>query len=183
MGQFESFQSSYRDPGSASAAVHDDEDSMDIDDVGVSEQLLPSHALDLLHVQVVDHFLRLLIELVKRVQAEDGLVASQQVSIHAPKHYSDAKISEWDALNCLEYLNGRKPVPPTSPRADLFLRKPYAKGARRGQDWSRKDWEVALGSLAKTGDIWRDMSIRESLGVLRTHMDNIFAQKLRPTGI
>jgi len=45
--------------------VKGDDEGMDIDDdSAVTELVRPSHALDLLHLQVIDHFSELLLELV-----------------------------------------------------------------------------------------------------------------------
>lgn len=156
---------------------------MNIDDDGLmTSEVQPSHALDLLHLQVIDHFSRLLVELVGRVGGDAVRQTTKDeanLSRHAPRvrHYT-----EWDLADCLEYLNKRRPVKMTSPRPEVFLSKPYSHvGARRGQDWSRKDWEVGLGSLKETSVAWEDLSIGESLTVLEPHLNSIFCMKLRPT--
>lgn len=186
LSQFRQYTASYKNPPNVTNSGLSDDESMNIDDDGLmtSEVLQPSHALDLLHLQVIDHFSRLLVELVGRVggeevrqitKAEDEANTSQ----HAPRrrHYT-----EWSLADCLEYLNKHRTVKVTSPRAEVFLSKPYCHlGARRGQDWSRKDWEVGLGSLKETGMAWGDMSIGESLTVLEPHFHSIFSMKLRPT--
>lgn len=196
LNRFGAYHASYKDPKSiliapapVAAQVVDD-DGMDIDDdASLPEILQPSHALDLLHIQVIDHFARLLVELVGRVGgpevyrdlgAEGGVSASR----FAPQWRNQKHYSEWSARDCLEYLTTKKRVAPTSPRVDIFLSKPYScGGARRGQDWSRKDWEVALGALSQVSDVWGDVSIRESLGVLDPHLKGVFATRMRPTGI
>lgn len=178
--QFGQYSASYKNITNSGSA---DDENMNIDDDGLmtSEVLQPSHALDLLHLQIIDHFSRLLIELVGKVgggtvtDAETAANASQ----HAPRirHYL-----EWSLADCLEYLNRHRPVKVTSPRTEVFLSKPYSRlGARRGQDWSRKDWEVGLGGLKETGVAWGDLSIGESLAVLEPHLNTIFDMKLRPT--
>lgn len=194
LSTFGSYSASYKDRISVSTAPTPtagqvDDDSMNIDDDGsVAEVLQPSHALDLLHIQVIDHFTRLLVELVGRVggsglhrTAEDGCLVSR----HAPQwqlrkqHYSG-----WNAAECLEYLESIKGVAATSPRVEVFLSRPYSeRGARRGQDWSPKDWEVGLEGLGLVGDVWEEGSIRESICVLRPHLQEILMMKMRPTGI
>lgn len=118
---------------------------MDIDDDSSAmapEIVLPSHALDLLHIQAVEHFTRLLVELVGRVGKFADIRRGQQPaegamrSIHAPqipeKHHS-----HWDAPECLGYLDTKKRLPKSYPRLDVFLAFPYTRrGARRGQNWS-----------------------------------------------
>jgi hypothetical protein len=196
LNYFGSYRISYKDPRSnlielVPAAPPADEDSMNVDeDASVSKILQPSHALDLLHIQVIDHFTRLVVELVGRVGGpeihdpcppDEGTSASR----YAPQWQSNKRhYSEWNIAECLEYLDSKKRIPVTSPRVDVFLSKPYAtRGARRGQDWSRRDWEVALRGLERIGDIWEEGSIGESLGVLDRHVLGIFATKMRPTGI
>lgn len=197
LNRFGEYHASYRDPKSANLLIgpgpsvnvidHDD-DGMEIDeDASQPEILLPSHALDLLHIQVIDHFSRLLVELVGRVggpeirQASGGSSASR----YAPQWARTGKpYLEWTASDCLDYLNGKQALKPTSPRVDIFLSRPYScPGARRGQDWSKMDWDVALGALARLGVVWEEDSIQESLGVLELHLAGVFATRMRPTGI
>ncbi|RDB22560.1 Transcriptional protein swt1 [Hypsizygus marmoreus] len=192
--RFEAYHISYKESNSSlkkqPSPTMDDDMMMVDDDHSMSEVLDPSHALDLLHIQVIEHFTRLFVELVARVggpeihargKTDDGTAASR----YAPRWQSNRRhYSEWTISDILEYLNDKKPVPVTSPRVDVFLSKPYSeRGARRGQDWARRDWEVALGGLAKIGDAWEEPSIRESLRVLDRHVEGIFATKMRPTGI
>jgi hypothetical protein len=170
--------------------VPQDDDGMDIDDdqsSSATEVLLPSHALDLLHIQVIEHFTRLLVELVGRVGDElrqKQIEGGSSVSRYAPRlprtHYS-----EWDAPQCLEYLHSKRPSPRSdSPRVETFLAQPYTRrGARRGQDWSRRDWEVALNALANIGDLWQEGYIRESCNGLKPIMEDVFGMRMRPTGI
>lgn len=164
-----------------------DDDGMDIDDDSSSsaaEVLLPSHALDLLHIQVIEHFTRLLVELVGRVGVDLHIKGGTNLSRYAPQlpqtHYS-----EWDAPQCLEYLYSKRPLPRyDSPRVEVFLAQPYTRrGARRGQDWSRRDWEVALDSLANIGDMWQEGYIRESRDGLKPIVEDVFGRRMRPTGI
>ena len=169
----------------------DDEDKMEVDDEGTDlpEVLPPSHALDLLHIQVIEHFTSLLVDLVGRVggpEIHDSYYASEEgtlASRYAPQWRTQKRpYLEWTTQEALEYLADKKRMKPTSPRLEVFLSRPYLRGARRGQDWSRRDWEVGLGALEAVGEQWEEVSIGESLRVLRGHVDGIFALKLRPTG-
>lgn len=172
---------------------YQDDDRMDIDDdpTPTPEALLPSHALDLLHIQVAQHFTRLLVELVGRVGEFTGGkqddVKGTIRSIHAPRGAASAPrkdYAEWDASDCLEFLHLKRASPRSSPRVEVFLALPYTRrGARRGQDWSRRDWEVALDTLANIGDLWQEGYIRESLLGLKPIMDDVFRSRMRPTGI
>jgi hypothetical protein len=163
---------------------------MDIDtDSAHTIDLLPSHPLDLLHLQIIEHFTALLVELVGHVGAPevlrkpvgDGLSASRYAPEWAKTHYLD-----WPASYCIQYLDTKKRLKPSFPRLDLFLTYPYSRpgtGARRGQEWSRKDWEVALEALKSLGELWQEISIAESLAVLQPHLIAVFEEPMRPTGI
>lgn len=166
------------------------DDSMMIDDdYFMPEILRPSHALDLLHEQVVEHFDRLLNELAGKAGAAELRQGSRgesvSASVHAPVWKLGSRVyTEWDAGECLEYLNDKRRVKETSPRLEVFLSLPYRRrGARRGQDWSRRDWEVAVKSLDSVGRVWDEQAIRESVQVLQPHLAGVFALHLRPTGI
>ncbi|KAG6336856.1 hypothetical protein ID866_2252 [Astraeus odoratus] len=164
-----------------------DDDGMDVDDdSAVAQTLRPSHALDLLHLQVVEYFTQLLLDLVAVVGREDvqmfgnGDVGSR----HAPP-YSRKQVMFWTASDCLEYLDSKKRCPKSSPRTDAFLMKPYeGRGARRGQDWSRRDWEVVLKTLAAIGEQWdAGSTIRDSIPAVEFHVSRIFSMPMRPTGL
>ncbi|KAH7929412.1 hypothetical protein BV22DRAFT_1109844 [Leucogyrophana mollusca] len=163
-----------------------DDDGMDVDDeFSMPQPVYPSHALDLLHLQVIEHFTRLLLELAGRVGGTEvqrfGLDASS--SRYAPQ-YSRKNYLVWAAPDCLEYLDTKKSVAKSNPRVDVFMTKPYGgPGARRGQDWSRRDWEVVLKSLAGIGEVWEEGSIRESVAAVEFHMTRVFAMPMRPTGL
>ncbi|KAG6873743.1 hypothetical protein C0995_011562 [Termitomyces sp. Mi166 len=192
LNHFGSYKVSYRDPKTHAgaqppAAAADSDDMMVVDDDElVVEMPQPSHALDLLHLQVIDHFTRLLIELVGRVggpeihNRENGASASR----YAPQWQKSGRpYTGWTVPEIWEYLEERRRTRTTSPRVEVFLSKPYScRGARRGQDWSRRDWDVALMGLARFGEVWEEDSIGESLGVLEPHVEGIFAMEMRPTG-
>ena len=158
---------------------------MEVDDEATlrTDFLLPSHALDLLHIQVIEHFRGLLLELAVRVGGSEmyksgqGTASSRYAPEWQKRHYT-----AWTTSDCLEYLNSKKKVEPSSPPVEVFLRMPYSGNrARRGQEWSRQDWEQALGCLARVGAIWEEESIGEALGMLDRHVAEIFAMKMRPT--
>jgi hypothetical protein len=191
--QFAAFNAAYR-PAlkvqakagaiSTSRAVHED-DGMEVDDEAAGEALLPSHALDSLHLQVIDHFRYLLQDIVRRVGGEEimGVSPDAARSTHAPawskKHYLD-----WSAAEALEYLHARKPLPRTQPDVRVFLSHPYTgRGTRRGQDWPRQAWEQALMAILRIGEQWGEASVKESLEVLAPHCAIVFATPMRPTGM
>ncbi|KAG6831133.1 hypothetical protein H0H92_012558 [Tricholoma furcatifolium] len=189
---FSAYKLSYKNPKTNSGpqpVVEDAEEMMMVDDdESLAEITQPSHALDLLHLQVVDHFTRLLIELVGRVggpEIHNCGVGGASASQYAPRWQKTGRpYTEWTVAEAWEYLEERRKSKPTSPRIDIFLSKPYTvRGARRGQDWSRKDWEVVMMGLSRLGELWDEESIGESIGVLEPHVEGVFAMKLRPTGI
>jgi len=179
--KFESFKESYRYPENDSATALEDDDIMMNVDEDEESNWTPQHPLNLLHEAVIDHFTLLLIELVGRVggpevRQKTTAEESANMSRHAPRrrHYS-----EWSAGDCLDYLNERKGIRPREPTAQKFLLKvkhqvviPYA---RRGWEWSRYQWDIALGNLKETGDAWGDISISETLAHLQPLVDAAFA--------
>ncbi|KAG6869287.1 hypothetical protein C0993_000040 [Termitomyces sp. T159_Od127] len=189
---FSPYKLSYRDPKTNASsrplvvAVHSDDMMIVDDDESVAELLQPSHALDLLHLQVVEHFTSLLIELVGRVGGPEIYNCRKEASVsrYAPQWQKSGRpYTSWTVPEIWEYFEERRRTRPTSPRVDVFLSKPYScRGARRGQDWSRRDWDIALMGLARFAELWEDDSIGESLGVLEPHVEGIFAMKMRPTG-
>ncbi|KAF8663446.1 hypothetical protein AX16_001016 [Volvariella volvacea WC 439] len=193
LNKFGTYRVSYKSPNGVALAgakrvapVFSDDDMHVDDDGAVAELLLPTHALDLFHVQVIDHFTPVLIELVGRVGGSRLRTSGVAVSQYAPewlqrlgrKHYT-----EWSCADCLLYLVHEKPMPVTNPRLEIFLSKPYSRaGARRGQDWSRRDWDVSLGGLKRLGREWQEGGIGEAVGVVAQHLQGIFAKQMRPTG-
>lgn len=173
--EFQNYKEYYRD------AMDDGDFDMIIDDNQDDSAWTPQHPLNLLHEAVIDHFTRLLIELVGRVggdevRQETSPVEGVHLSQHAPRrrHYS-----QWSVSDCIEYLNRGKNITPRHPPAERFLLKvdpkksvPYA---RRGWEWSRRDWEIALSNLRETAVAWNDVSIPESLLYLQPHIEAVFA--------
>ncbi|KAJ8519404.1 hypothetical protein ONZ45_g3655 [Pleurotus djamor] len=182
-------------PTAEAPASQDDDMSMDVDEQeSLVDYTMPSHPLDLLHIQICEHFSTLLVELVSRVggdeidQARTGGAAKSK---YAPSWTRNVKpIGQWTPTECMEYLNDKRRVKPTAPPIDVFLTKKSnipgqvrAGPARRGQDWSRADWEVALTGLQTLGNAWEEGSFQESLAVLAPHLYQIFSLRMRPTGI
>ncbi|KZT12517.1 uncharacterized protein LAESUDRAFT_718778 [Laetiporus sulphureus 93-53] len=162
-----------------------DDDSMDIDDAPVTddpEEYIPSHALDALHQQVIDHFTLVLKDLALRVRTGAGDVSSPTVSKHAPGHRRK-EFGDWSVGDCLEYLDNKKPLRVTQPTLYVFLlRRNEDKGWRRGQDWSRQDWENAMGALKDISIKFEDGALLGSLDYLKAETDRVFSTPLRPTG-
>jgi hypothetical protein len=180
LDQFEGYKESYRNPLTDDflpcRGHHDD--IMMIDDS--QDDWTPQHPLNLLHEAVIDHFTRLLVELVGRVggaevRQETSTEEEANLSRHAPRklHYC-----KWTASDCLQYLNRRKGIRPRNPPAERFLLKVNPKStvpyARRGWEWTRRDWEIALNNLMETAVAWEDISIPESLQHVHPHMEAAF---------
>ncbi|KAJ7228543.1 hypothetical protein GGX14DRAFT_538736 [Mycena pura] len=152
------------------------DDGMDVDE---DERLTIPQAMDLLHVQVIDHFTRLLVALVGRVGVEDpgcsdGGVTSSQ---HAPKwKTSDKPYQDWNAADCIAYLDSKIRVKRTAPRLEVFLSKPYSPGSRCGREWSYDAWSTALEALRQIGEDWNEPSITEDLDGLARHRQAVFGR-------
>jgi hypothetical protein len=185
VNKFRGYKESYRNT-TKSARVTEDDDSMAVDDEGPSVWK-SEHPINMLHEAVIDHFSRLLIELVGKVGGEEVRKRSSpreeaNMSRHAPRH---RHYTEWSPSECIKYLNEKKGVRVIqNPSAEVFLLKAYTRGvpgSRTGREWSRKDWEVALENLKATSRAWDDVSIRESLVFLLRHVDHVFSLPLRVT--
>ncbi|KAJ6485172.1 PIN domain-containing protein [Mycena vitilis] len=154
----------------------EEEGMMDIDEE--VPRLTHQQAMNRLHVQIIDHFTRLLVALVGRVGPELEDVASDggvTASQHAPKWVSgDTPYREWSARECLEYLNRKKRIPETYPRLETFLTKPYANGARPGSQWSYEAWATALSGLKQIGEVFAEPSIVDDLEDLTRHREAVF---------
>ncbi|THH14885.1 hypothetical protein EW146_g5508 [Bondarzewia mesenterica] len=156
------------------AALHHDDDMMDIDDAEDIYMLAPSHPLDALHLEVIDHFSPLLLELVDRVGGSSvprtQEEAAELKSVHAPS-WTRVRLWDWTPAMCLECLTSSKKPPQTVPGLDVFLLKPYHKDAcgtgRRGQDWTKAQWTNAQEALEKIGNVWEDGPILESAVILK----------------
>ncbi|KAF8914003.1 hypothetical protein CPB84DRAFT_1758131, partial [Gymnopilus junonius] len=133
--------------------------------------------INMLHDQVVEHFTRLLTELVGKVGGEEvrqrtTAEEAARMSRHAARrrHYS-----EWTAEESLSYLTGKRKVAEMNPRANVFLKRSYReKGARTGREWTRQDWRVGLSNLRMVAAAWEDISIPESIRSLEPHIDTLY---------
>jgi len=159
-------------------------DAMEVDE----EPIRPSHPLDVLHLEVVEHFSQLLLGVVERVGGSDVPwhgPQSGRVSQHAPK-WAQIKFAEWTPRECVQYL-GRK-VGLQASRADLeklenFLMYPDKQGGRKGQDWCRGDWDSCVHGLEAIGRCWEDGELCESAEVLKRFTLGTFLLRMRPTGM
>ncbi|KAH9045541.1 PIN domain-containing protein [Lactarius pseudohatsudake] len=154
-------------------------DAMEVDE----EPIRPSHPLDVLHLEVVEHFAQLLLGVVDRVGGPevpwDG-PPKGQVSGHAPS-WAKIGFAEWTPRECVRYL-GR------ASRAELdklesFLLYPDQRGGRKGQDWARGDWDGCVQTLEEIGRSWEDDGLTESAGDLRRFAAGTFLLRMRPTGM
>ena len=155
-------------------------DRMDVD-LQESVEWIPSHILDDLHLQLVDHFTILLRELVERVNP--GVVRSAgkdgvSSSMHAGALVRPFK--DWTAADCLGFLGTlRKTSRSGAVRLESFMSKPHckdanARGRRRGQDWTRVQWDTALQELEGVGKDFEDHAIEESVDLLKIAVDDYF---------
>lgn len=173
--------------GATEAPQLDEDDRMDVDDeadlVQRQEEYIPSHALDALHLQVIDHFRVVIKELSERVRKEHRDDGPPTRSQYAPAHLRK-DFSQWTLPDCLEYLESKKKLKKTHPSLKVFmLKRNEDRGWRRGQDWSRQDWMFALSALEDIGNKYQDGSVVGSLAALRPHVDEVFRTPMRPTGI
>ena len=159
-------------------------DAMEVDE----EPMRPSHPLDVLHLEVVEHFSHLLLGIVRRVGGPEvpwhGM-QSGQVSEHAP---SWAKVSfvEWTPRECIRYLGRKEGL--RKRQADLdklenFMMYADKRGGRKGQDWTRRDWESCVGSLDAIGRCWDDGELRESAEEVTRFARETFLLRMKPTGM
>ncbi|KAJ7665504.1 PIN domain-containing protein [Mycena rosella] len=173
MDTFATYQADYT---GIESLEQEQDDSMDVDEE--EKKLTPGQAMDLLHVQIIDHFTRLLINLISRVggpELEDPC-SDENVSQHAPQWKKGSKsYKEWNAGDCLEYLDRKKRVKRTSsPRLEVFLSKPYLPGARCGREWTYGAWSSALDGLKQIGIDWNEPSILGDLEELGRHREAVF---------
>ena len=168
-------------------ADDDGDDSMDIDDEDagpVVESWVPSHALDGLHLQVIDHFSSVLKQLANRVRHQDHLAGPQALSRHA-SGYRRKDFAAWNVRDCMEYLKTKnKKIKEGQPPLETFLlRRNEDRGWRRGQDWSRQDWLNSMNQLWDIARLFEDDLLHNSLLALGWQVDDVFNMPMRPTGI
>lgn len=164
-------------------ADDEDADMMDIDQdpQPVEEFFVPSHALDALHLQVIDHFTLLLRDLTQRVRISAGESEVSQ-SLHAPA-YRRKEFSLWTLADCLEYLDLKKKLRPCNPPLYRFLLpRCSVPGTRRGQDWTHQDWKNIISALGEIGTKCEDGSVLGSVEYLKQEAAYVFSLQLRPTG-
>ena len=153
------------------------------------EPIRPSHPLDVLHLEVVEHFAQLLLGVVDRVGGPEvpwnGPPQKGQVSRYAP---SWAKIGfvEWTPRECVRYLGEKKGL--RASQAELvklenFLLYADKQGGRKGQDWARGDWDGCVQTLEEIGKSWEDDELTESAEDLRRFAAGTFLLRMRPTGM
>jgi hypothetical protein len=161
-------------------------DAMEVDE----EPIRPSHPLDVLHLEVVEHFSGLLLAVVDRVGGPEVPwhgPPSGRVSQHAPT-WAKVGFAEWTPRECVRYL-GRKEGLQASPsgakldKLENFLIYPNKRGGRKGQDWTRSDWESCVVTLEDIGRNWEDEELRESSQVLKRFTKEMFLLRMRPTGM
>ncbi|KAJ3789481.1 PIN domain-containing protein [Lentinula aff. detonsa] len=180
---FKEWSPTYTENSVIVARLNDDMDmDMDVDTDHVNaNDLYQEDARNLLHNQVIDIFVALLRELVASDQrdnqkrARDGAAASIHApsvprSIHALKR--DVKASDMTLQDLLDYVThppSRRPLElqKDNPSLARFLSKPYnpRTGWRKGVDWSRQDWTVALRKLKEIGKAW-DQSGKDIVNIL-----------------
>lgn len=161
----------------------DDEDRMDIDVASPFDDYIPSHALDALHRQVIDHFTIVLKDLARRVRERSGDAGPASCSRYAPE-YRRKDIDSWTIDDCLDYLGAKKNIRSSQPALRTFLlRRNEKPGWRRGQDWSRQAWINAIQVLEDIGDVFDDNLMSISVKELWPHVHEVFSAPLRPTGI
>jgi hypothetical protein len=169
-------------PGSAPVALAN-ADAMEVDE----EPIRPSHPLDVLHLEVVEHFSQVLLGVVARVGGPEVPwhgPQSGRVSQHAPS-WAKVGFAEWTPRESVRYL-GRKEGLQVSgaklERLENFLMYPDKRGGRKGQDWTRSDWEGCVLALGEIGRNWEDEELGESSEVLMGFARETFVLRMRPTG-
>jgi hypothetical protein len=60
---------------------------------------------------------------------------------------------------------------------------PDKRGGRKGQDWTRGDWEGCVLTLEEIGRRWEYEELRESSEVLMRFTRATFLLRMRPTGM
>jgi len=159
-------------------------DAMEVDE----EPIRPSHPLDVLHLEVVEHFAQLLLGVVDRVGGPEvpwKCPPSGQVSRHAPS-WAKIGFAEWTPHECVTYLGTKEGL--RASRAELgrlenFLTYPEKRGGRKGQEWARGDWDGCVDTLKEIGKSWGDHELTESADDLQRFVAGTFLLRMRPTGM
>jgi hypothetical protein len=159
-------------------------DAMEVDE----EPVRPSHPLDVLHLEVVEHFSGLLLAVVARVGGPEVPwhgAPNGRVSQHAPT-WAKVAFAEWTPRECVRYLGRKEGLQASQAKLDKlenFLMYPDKRGGRKGQDWTRSDWESCVVTLEDIGRFWEDGELRESSAVLQRFTQGTFLLRMRPTGM
>jgi hypothetical protein len=151
---------------------------------------VPSHALDVLHREIVLYFTQLLREAAHRLDQQ--YIAERQYSdsgsIHSRRRPPDADsiLASWSADRCIEFIKDQTgDKTGISPKVRQFLAKDRSprSGWRRGQDWSRSDWIFCFDALKTFAEKIQYHPLLLSLEAARPHVEGVFTLKLRPTGM
>jgi hypothetical protein len=134
----------------------------------------------LVHEQVIERFVPHLRALVQRVggdelrEFESKKKGGVSVSKYAPRwQQNDRPIGEWDAGDCLEYLQHKKQTTFTQPEPPLerFLKPAYSGGgALSGVEWSASAWKAAGLSLRQIGEGWEDETILRDVELFEQYL-------------
>ena len=159
-------------------------DAMEVDD---EQPMRPSHPLDVLHLEVVEHFSPLLLGVVDRVGGPEvpWYGPHGQVSRHAPS-WAKIGFAEWTPRECVQYLGRKEGLRASQAELDKlanFLMYADKQGGRKGQDWTRSDWESCILGLELIGKRWEDDELRESAEVLKRFARETFVLRMKPTGM
>ncbi|KAL1675530.1 PIN domain-containing protein, partial [Schizophyllum commune] len=166
-----------------------DEDAMDMDEPmkEPDDWILPKHALDILHLNVVNHFEYLLQMLVQRAAGPNHSIGKDTGSRYQPE-WEKKPIAQWVAPDCIEFLQKQRRTEFPSGSTDerrlcRFLSREHTRGAggRRGAMWSRADWDQNLALLERLAQTWEDEAIQESLVILYPEWVYIFSLRMTPT--
>ena len=182
---FDGYIQSQTRQGRASAHIQSSSGAVVVDrmniDIEHSAEWIPSHVLDDLHLQLVDHFTILLRELVERIDPEAVNSAGKNgasLSMHAGA--LTKPFEEWTAADCVGHLAALRKIPGSSAlRLESFMSKPHcrdanARGRRRGQDWTRVQWDTAIQMLGGVGKSFEDQAIGESVDLLKIAVEDHF---------
>ncbi len=159
-------------------------DAMEVDE----DPVRPSHPLDVLHLEIVEHFSRLLLTVIDRVGGPEVPwhgPQSGRVSQHAPT-WAKIAFAEWTPRECVRYLGQKEGLEASRAKLDKlenFLMYPDKRGGRKGQDWTRSDWESCVVALGDIGTSWEDAELRESSEELRRFAQGTFLLPMRPIGM
>lgn len=162
---------------SSSGAVVVDRMNIDIEH---STEWIPSHVLDDLHLQLVDHFTILLKELVERIDPGTARSAGKDASLSMHAGVLTKPFGEWTAADCIERLAIMRKLPGSRAlRLESFMSKPHckdanARGRRRGQDWTRVQWDTAMQMLDGVGTRFEDQAVGESVELLKIAVEDYF---------